>query len=99
MLFSRSLLDFLFEKVFFCVSKFPSSYNYKTFVKSQNSKLFFHWRLSFWPNVKDTTFFKNLFFNFSDGLKLELVSKELDHFEGIASFFLDWAPGTVTGGA
>ena len=31
--------------------------------------------------------------------KLELVSKELNHFGGIASFFQDWALGTLTGGA
>ena len=31
--------------------------------------------------------------------RLELVSKELNHFGGIASFFRDWAPGTLTGGA
>ena len=30
-------------------------------------------------------------------LKVELVSKELNHFGGIASFFRDWAPGTLTG--
>ena len=29
---------------------------------------------------------------------LELVSKELNHFGGIVSFFRDWAPGTLTGG-
>ena len=29
---------------------------------------------------------------------LELVSKELNHFVGIASFFQDWAPGTLTDG-
>ena len=29
---------------------------------------------------------------------LELVSKELNHFWGIASFFRDWAPVTLTGG-
>ena len=29
---------------------------------------------------------------------LELVSKELNHFGAIASFFQDWAPGTLTGG-
>ena len=32
------------------------------------------------------------------GGELELVSKELNHFGGIASFFQDWAPGTLTGG-
>ena len=31
--------------------------------------------------------------------KVELVSKELNHFGAIASFSLDWAPGTLTGGA
>ena len=31
------------------------------------------------------------------GLDLELVSKELNHFGGIASFFRDWALGTLTG--
>ena len=31
-------------------------------------------------------------------MKVELVSKELNHFGGIASFFRDWAPGTLTGG-
>ena len=31
--------------------------------------------------------------------QVELVSKELNHFGGIASFFRDWAPGTLTGGA
>ena len=31
-------------------------------------------------------------------LKLELVSKKLNHFRGIMSFFRDWAPGTLTGG-
>ena len=30
---------------------------------------------------------------------VELVSKELNHFGGIVSFFRDWAPGTLTGGA
>ena len=30
---------------------------------------------------------------------LELVYKELNHFGGIGSFFRDWAPGTLTGGA
>ena len=30
---------------------------------------------------------------------LELVSKELNHFVGIALFFRDWASGTLTGGA
>ena len=30
---------------------------------------------------------------------LELVSKELNHFGGIAWFFRDWVPGTLTGGA
>ena len=30
---------------------------------------------------------------------LALVSKELNHFGGIASFFRDWAPGTLTGAA
>ena len=30
---------------------------------------------------------------------LELVSKELNHFGAIASFFQDWAPGTLIGGA
>ena len=38
----------------------------------------------------------------SDGIfnlvLLELVSKELNHFGGIASFFRDWTPGTLTGG-
>ena len=29
---------------------------------------------------------------------VELVSKELNHFGGIALFFRDWAPGTLTGG-
>ena len=29
---------------------------------------------------------------------LELVSKELNPFGGIALFFQDWAPGTLTGG-
>ena len=29
---------------------------------------------------------------------LELVSRELNHFGGIASFFQDWALGTLTGG-
>ena len=29
---------------------------------------------------------------------LELVSKELNHYGGIALFFQDWAPGTLTGG-
>jgi hypothetical protein len=33
-----------------------------------------------------------------EGFKVELVSKELNNFEGIASFFRDWAPGTLTGG-
>ena len=28
-----------------------------------------------------------------------VISKELNHFEGIASFIQDWAPGTMTGGA
>ena len=32
-------------------------------------------------------------------LKVELVSKEVNHFGGIASFFRDWAPMTLTGGA
>ena len=32
-------------------------------------------------------------------LRVELVSKELNHFERIASFFRDWALGTLTGGA
>ena len=27
------------------------------------------------------------------------ISKDLNHFGGIASFFRDWAPGTLTGGA
>ena len=27
---------------------------------------------------------------------LELVTKEFNHFGGIASFFRDWAPGTLT---
>ena len=31
-------------------------------------------------------------------LRIELVSKELNHFEGTASFFRDWALGTLTGG-
>ena len=30
--------------------------------------------------------------------QLELVSKELNHLGGIASFFRDWALGTLTGG-
>ena len=30
--------------------------------------------------------------------KVELVSKELNHFGGIASFFRDWAPKILTGG-
>ena len=30
--------------------------------------------------------------------QVELVSKELNHFGGIALFFRDWAPGTLTGG-
>ena len=30
---------------------------------------------------------------------LELISKELNHFGGITSFFRDWVPGTLTGGA
>ena len=29
--------------------------------------------------------------------RIELVSKELNHFGGIASFFRDLAPGTLTG--
>ena len=32
-------------------------------------------------------------------LQVELVSKELNHFGGIVSFFQDWAPVTLTGGA
>ena len=28
---------------------------------------------------------------------LELVSKELNHFDAIVSFFRDWAPGTLKG--
>ena len=32
-------------------------------------------------------------------VNLELVSKELNHFGSNASFFQDWAPGTLTGGA
>ena len=31
-------------------------------------------------------------------LVVELVSKELNHFGGIALFFQDWAPGILTGG-
>ena len=31
-------------------------------------------------------------------LSIELVSKELNHFGGIALFCQDWAPGTLTGG-
>ena len=31
-------------------------------------------------------------------LYVELVSKELNHFGGIALFFRDWAPGTLAGG-
>ena len=31
-------------------------------------------------------------------LRIELVSKELNHFGGIASFFRDWVLGTLTGG-
>ena len=30
--------------------------------------------------------------------KVELVSKELNHFGGIELFSRDWAPGTLTGG-
>ena len=30
--------------------------------------------------------------------KVELVSKELNHFEGIVLFSRNWAPGTLTGG-
>ena len=49
---------------------------------------------------------KSMFFNFLFAastlsfllLKIELVSKELNHFGGIVSFFRDWAPGTLTGG-
>ena len=33
------------------------------------------------------------------GPNVELVSKESNHFGGIASFFRDWAPETLTGGA
>ena len=36
---------------------------------------------------------------FLSAAEVELVSKELNHFGGIASFFRDWAPGTLTGGA
>ena len=32
-------------------------------------------------------------------LQVELVSKELNNFLGIALFFRDYAPGTLTGGA
>ena len=32
------------------------------------------------------------------GLELELVSKELNHFGGIASFFQDWTSWKLTGG-
>ena len=32
-------------------------------------------------------------------LRIELVSKELNQFGGIALFFRDWAPGALTGGA
>ena len=32
-------------------------------------------------------------------IKLELVSKDLNHFGAIVSFFQDWAPETLTGGA
>ena len=35
----------------------------------------------------------------SKDIKVELVSKELNHFGAIASFFRDWALGTLTGGA
>ena len=38
-----------------------------------------------------------LCFKFVD-IKVELVSKELNHFGGIALFFRDWAPGTLAGG-
>ena len=31
-------------------------------------------------------------------LKVELVSKELNHFGGIASFFQDWTSWKLTGG-
>ena len=32
-------------------------------------------------------------------LRIELVSKELNQFGGIALFFQDWAPGALTGDA
>ena len=32
------------------------------------------------------------------GGDLELVSNELNQFGGSRRFFLDWAPGTLTGG-
>ena len=44
---------------------------------------------------------KLLVIGFVDGihaLDLELVSKELNHFGEIASFFRDGAPGILTGG-
>ena len=35
---------------------------------------------------------------FLSAAEVELVSKELNHFEGIALFFRDWAPRTLTSG-
>ena len=39
--------------------------------------------------------YQKFFSTTSDGLILELVSKELNHFGGIVLFFRDWAPGTL----
>ena len=47
-------------------------------------------KISYWSALVNTSL---------EGKKLELVSKELNHFGGIASFFRDWAPRTLTGGA
>ena len=50
-------------------------------------------------------YFTNIFFKKNGRNKdiyyvvsIELVSKELNHFGGITSFFQDWAPRTLTGG-
>ena len=55
------------------------------------------------PKFKPKSFNPRFFFiiNMGRGWKvrgrIELVSKEINHFGGITSFFRDWAPGILTG--
>ena len=86
-LYSNPKSFFLWWRVFI---SFSQSTNYSLY-------LFSHYRSKITTFIDDNKALLRRMYG--DRVQVELVSKELNHFEGIALSFRDWASGTPTCGA